>query len=432
MPQISFNSSLLINTLQSLDLPRIARSCAFTKRLPRKITPLGLASSACLLSALNHYSLSSWASLCCFLRNMPVSKQALAKRCTPEAVAFLGQVLQRLLAKSWNAKALPGNTFSSFSRVLIQDSTVVALPSKLLKEFPGPRNSTGKHFASMKIQSIYDLKAEKFLKFELTPFTVNDQKASKLIFEVATQSDLIIRDLGYSVLADFQQMTGQKMFYLSRLRSAVHILDAKTSRPIELLKHLRKFGGCDIEVHIGSTNKVPVRLVACRLAPDVAAARRRKARANRDRRLRHSDEYMELLGWAIFITNVSSDIWTPKQICEVYGIRWRIETWFKAWKTHFNFCQVTAGSAEQMRLLFYGRLIWISIFQVVVRQCRFLEEEISLLKLARWTKDFLFASIFASMNPKRQNPSLKFLTYYCKYEKRRKRIHFLQKLKHLS
>lgn len=432
MPKPHFNSSVLIHSLRSLDLSRIARSCGFAKRRPRKITPLGFASSACLLSVLSHCSLSSWASLCGILRKTTLSKQALAKRCTPQAVAFLNQVLQRLLAKSWNSTTLPGNAFASFSRVLIQDSTSIALPAKLFKDFPGPGNMTGQRFATLKIQSIYDLKAEEFVKFEITPFVVNDQKASKLIFESAAPTDLVIRDLGYSVLADFERLGEQKMFYLSRLQSTISVLNPTTSRPINLLKLLRNAGDCDIDFHIGSTWKVPARLIACRLHPEVAAARRRKARANRDYRLKHSAEYMELLGWAIFITNVSRQTWAPRQVCEVYGIRWRIETWFKAWKSHFNFCEITAGSAEQIRLLFYGRLLWISIFQIVVRQCRFANEDVSLLKLARWSKDFclsMFCNLTESLND-RQFQQL--LLYNCRYEKRRKRSNFLQQVRRLG
>lgn len=432
MPKLFFNSSVLINSLRSLDLFCIARSTGFAKRRPRKITPLGFASSACLLSVLSHCSLSSWASLCGVLRKSTLSKQALAKRCTSQAVAFLHQVLQQLLAKSWKSKSLPGNSFASFSRVLIQDSTSIALPPKLLKDFPGPGNITGQRFATLKIQSIYDLKAEEFVKFEITPFVVNDQKASKLIFESAAPTDLVIRDLGYSVLADFERMDELKMFYLSRLQSTITVLDPKTSRPIKLLKLLRNAGNCDMDVLIGSTQKVPARLVARRLPPEVAAARRRKARANRDYRIKHSSEYMELLGWAIFITNVSRKTWTPRQVCEVYAIRWRIETWFKAWKSHFNFCEITAGSAEQIRLLFYGRLLWISIFQIVVRQCRFAEEEVSLLKLARWSKDFclsMFCNLAGNLNERQLQ---RILLYNCRYEKRRKRTNFLQQLRSLS
>jgi len=92
----------------------------------------------------------------------------------------------------------------------------------------------------------------------------------------------------------------------------------------------------DVDMCMGAQHKVPVRLVARRLPESVAAERRRKAKNNRDRRCKPNKEALMLLGWEIFITNVSRTIWSIENVCKIYGIRWRIEVIFKSWKNILN------------------------------------------------------------------------------------------------
>ena len=78
-----------------------------------------------------------------------------------------------------------------------------------------------------------------------------------------------------------------------------------------------------MDVLIGASQKLPVRLVAQMLPQEIAAERRRKAKANRDRRCKPSKASLTLLGWEIFITNVPRDIWSSNdpQILEFRGLK---------------------------------------------------------------------------------------------------------------
>ena len=93
-------------------------------------------------------------------------------------------------------------------------------------------------------------------------------------------------------------------------------------------------------VLIGSKEKVSLRLVAEKLPEEVARNKRQKARADRNKKTNHSEQYYELLGWVVFVTNIEDKTLDAKQIAEVYRIRWFIEIIFKAWKSHFNFTKV--------------------------------------------------------------------------------------------
>ena len=51
---------------------------------------------------------------------------------------------------------------------------------------------------------------------------------------------------------------------------------------------------------------------------------------------------------------------------EVYGLRWRVETILKAWKSHFRLTQVLRGGARALEAMIYARLIFVT---VVARAC---------------------------------------------------------------
>ena len=107
----------------------------------------------------------------------------------------------------------------SFERVLIADSTSIGLPKVLAPFFPGASNQTGSKQAQLKIQAYYDLRNESFVDFSLSSFRKNDQAASKDILAVAQPNDLILRDLGYFVLAVFKQLDQRGCFFVSRLKT---------------------------------------------------------------------------------------------------------------------------------------------------------------------------------------------------------------------
>jgi len=425
-------SQALTASLAALNLDALARRTGLVRRRPKKVHPLSFLQTCCLLATQHNVSLAGWACLWGMLTTSTLSKQAVAKRCSAGAVDFLRLVLQTVLASLWRPPANVPKALQSFRRVLIQDSTTLALASKLAARFPGSRNQWQKDMASLKIQIVYDLLSETFVHFALTPFTTNDQKASPMILDLARPGDLVIRDLGYAVLSVFQRAQAQGLYFLSRLRYGTALFDPLTGQPLALLQRLRTEGRCDTPIWLGTHEKISVRLVAVPVPEAVAAERRRKARVNRDRRLHPSPEYLELLGWEIFITNVSAEVWTAATVAAVYGVRWRIEIWFKAWKSHFRLGELTAGSTEQIQLLIYGRLIWISLFQACLLRPLAQPGGLSLLKLAAWWQDYSLAWMLNGQSRLGGHHMLNQILYHCRYDRRRKRPNFHQKLGSLS
>jgi hypothetical protein len=425
MPAISLDLlKPLAEKIASSRLNLLAGAAGFVRRTPRKITPDGFLLTACLFALQSSASLAAFAQLWALLHQQTLSKQAVHKRCSPAAVAFLQAVLQAILqsliAPSRQASPLAG----VFKRILVQDSTQLALPKKLAPLFPGPANQHAQTQASLKIQATLDLLQNQWVRFHLSPFTCNDQAASPQILPELQPKDLLIRDLGYLVLGVLQQIHQKGAYFLSRWRYGIEVTLAASGEIVDLAKLFGPSALWEGAVLLGK-EKMPTRLIAVRLPESMAAERRRKARANRDRRLNHSPQYLHLLGWNIFITNVPPAMLPADQLVKLYELRWRIEIIFKAWKSHFNLENLTDASAEQALIVVLGKLIWISWFSVQFTEMAAHTANVSLLKSADWWSKF--ALLFFKPSIPSPETLWTLSKYYCRYDKRKTRRNFMEK-----
>jgi hypothetical protein len=414
----------LADKIASSNVDLLARQTGFVRRTPKKVTPAGFLLTACLFALQTCGSLAAFAQLWAMLHQQTLSKQAVHKRCSAAAVAFLQAVLQSILGSSITLPGLPCPLSGVFRRILIQDSTNLALPKKLVALFPGPSNQQSQNQSSLKIQATLDLLQNQWIRFHLSPFTCNDQSASPQILEGLQKNDLVIRDLGYLVLDVLKQIRQCGAYFLSRWRYGIQVFCAESSEKADLLKLFGTSALWEGTVLLGK-EMLSARLIAVRLPETVAAERRRKARSNRDRRLNHSDEYFQLLGWNIFITNVPQELLAAGALIKLYELRWRIEIIFKAWKTHFNIDWITNASAEQVLMIIVAKLIWITWFCVQFTQLVSQKINVSLLRLADWWSKF--APVIFQTNQLTPETLRKLIVYYCRYDKRKKRPNFLEK-----
>jgi hypothetical protein len=408
----------------------LARQTLFCRRQPRKIDPVAFLLGLCLWAAQPVPTLRRAASFIGLYAGRTVSKQNIAKRFQVPAVRFVRAALAMVLARlAQRAARLPQGVFARFRRLLVQDSTAVGLPATLAAQFPGNANGRRHALAVLKIQCIYDVLAERFVQWYLTSFRVNDQQAAADILTLVQRDDLVIRDLGYFSLEALHQMAERGVFFLSRLWQGVGLWTATGQQPLDLLGALQHDGWLDVEVRLGASAQLPVRLVAVPVPPAVANERRRKARQDRDRRHPPSAKRLLLLGWDIFITNVPPAVWSACTVCQVYGVRWRIEIVFKTAKSHFHLEAVPRASAAEVELLIWARLLLITLSQGWLAAYPPADHDppLSLLKAAEFFDLFCPVLLLAPLGaelPLRWHCQVR---YHCRYEKR-KRINFAQKL----
>jgi len=405
------------------DIKKLAEKTGFTKRAPKKIPPfefvLGLIISFC--NKKNTYS--NWAEQIEKLSGKKVTKQALFKRMGEQTVAFSENLLQQALSKK--AEVLKDNLiFKSFGKVLLHDSTNLKLPDCLAQFFQG-NYSRGMQKAVARIQTILDLKTMQFLSFSLSGFTRNDQAASGDIIPLCSEGDLIIRDLGYFVLAAFNKLAGNGVHFLSRLRFGLKLYEPDGTE-IALKSLLKASKKVDRWVLIGE-KKVMVRLIMMPLPKKVAAEKKRKAKHDRDKRLNHSQEYYQWLDFNVYVTTVDEDTWSAEDVINAYRVRWQIEIIFKSWKTSGLGMQQLlhdeCTNEHRVKTCIYLMLLFITLFckklylTVLNKMTKSTEEKaISIIKLFAW-----FCENFIEILAMNKRKFTKMAFEKCCYEKRNTR-----------
>lgn len=258
--------------------------------------------------------------------------------------------------------ALNDKLGSKFKNIYLSDSTCQAVPPNLALLFPSSHNQAGKTKATLRLQVTYNYTSNVFSFFELSSFRDNDQSASDNILSVAQEGDLVIRDLGYFALGVFAQMGQEGIYFLSKYKYGVKVLDAQTKQEINLHQLFHGKNAVDMVVKLGAKEQLEVRIVANKLPELVAKQRIEKAKAERHSKVEHSKEYYELLKWEIYVTNVEIEILKPLEIKELYSIRWFIEIIFKTWKSHFNFKKILNTPS----MSYYRALITIVLMLVKI------------------------------------------------------------------
>lgn len=318
----------LSNRLRDLKIDQLAIDCGFKKRNSGKIKAIDLIH--CFFSASNtgQFSLSSWAHQLSRNCKIQLTKQAVFYRINSSFIALLKSILEKALLK--HCKTANRKLNARFKNVYLQDGTSLKLPDSLSTFYKG-NYSRGKEKAVAKIQVIYNVTKECFASIRLDPYTRNDQTASTDILPILKKGDLVIRDMGYFVLASFRKIIEKGANYISLYKHAVSILDVKTHEQICLGKILKKKKQIKMQVLLGAKEHLPCTLFAIKVSDKIANARRRKAKKDRDKRKKYTADRLELLGWDIFICSMN-DI-EAKEIQEIYSTRWHIEIIFKSWKS---------------------------------------------------------------------------------------------------
>jgi hypothetical protein len=289
------------------------------------------------------------------------SRQAVALRFSKGFELFL----KTLLAWVISGKADPGIEdqpatdvpgFLNYRRVLVQDSTVIPLPLALFPSFSGVSNATTS-VCNARIQAVYELRSAKLLTFSIDPYSKNDLLAAPEL-EIGP-GDLVLRDRGYLTADEIQRHVAIGADLIYRHKTGFTYLDVATQQPVDLLKLLQEHGTLDLEVLLNNPERTKVRLLAAPVSAETANLRRMRAKKE-TKGHNPSQAVLSLMDWTLFITTIAADKASFEKILRLYGLRWRIEVIFKAWKSHLKFGVMHQVSERQMRTLLYARLLVIA------------------------------------------------------------------------
>lgn len=175
---------------------------------------------------------------------------------------------------------------------------------------------------------------------------------------------------------------------------------------------------------IGAKQKLKVRLIALPLRQAQSNERRKKAKTDRDRRLNHDEAYFELLGYTIYITNISKEQGSAENIYNLYKLRWNIEIIFKSWKSCFcieKLIHAQCVNAVRVNCIIYLILLYIFLFHVIWwHHCQSKladtnSERLSVLKMT----NFFRLHFITLISLKFDTQIIKQIRLHCQYDERK-------------
>jgi len=267
---------------------------------------------------------------------LKLSKQAFWKRVNPRAIAFLLDSLATSLElKTLKASKISNSLCERFGRILVEDSTTHRLHHSNSGHSPGHGNGRSKT-SLLKVDVTLDLISGSCVQNSLHRGTQQDKEIGKDLVDIVQKGDLVLRDMGYFVIAEFALIAELPASWLSRVPVSVIIRELSGSKIEETLRACQS-ERWDGVVLLGEKEKLPCRLIAVRASPEVARQNLKEAReraASRGKTL--SKGQRERCHWHLLVTNLSASELSVREAGELYRCRWKIEILFRAWKQGMN------------------------------------------------------------------------------------------------
>jgi len=137
----------------------------------------------------------------------------------------------------------------------------------------------------------------------------------------------------------------------------------------------------ELNLWVGLKHRIPCRLLAIRLSPEVVQEKRRRVRETARRKGRPVNSAgLAWLEWSIFITNVPLEWLTLNQVALMYRLRWQIELLFKLWKSECQLDRIAGHLRARVLCEIYAKLIGAVVFQYITFPLRWAERELSPIK----------------------------------------------------
>lgn len=264
-----------------------------------------------------------------------VSPQGLDKRCTSMAAGFLEDLLAAAVDVVVQGAQVAIPLLARFSAVELLDSSTIVLPAALADWWPGCGGSGAPEHtsASLKIHVRYNL-SQGTLRGPLLTGGRSHESTTPLQTDPLPAGALRVADLGFFNLAVFAQLADADGYFLSRLHQQTALFDQAGQRRC-LLELLGAAPVYDLPVTLGCRQRLPVRLLAVRVPPEVANQRRRQIRAAARKHGRTpTAEVLARADWTLLVTNAPATLLTVAEALVLTRARWQLELLFRLWKEH--------------------------------------------------------------------------------------------------
>lgn len=314
-----------------------------------------------------------------------ISPQGLEQRFTKPAARLLQQVLAAGVKQVIASEPTAVPLLQRFNGVYVQDSTTVSLPAELAGEWPGcgnermPAATRAEHVRSAEpvrcAEPVRSAGLKLQVRLELTRGTLAgpaphagraSDRATVAVGEPLPAGALFIADLGYFSLTHLGELGAAGVCWLSRLQVQTAVF-ATTGQRLELDTWLQRHAATpastvDQSVTLGVDQHLPARLLAVRVPPEVSATRRRKLKAEAQRRGKTvSQARLARTDWTVLVTNVPPTRLSTEEALILARARWQIELLFKLWKSHGHLAASRSQKPERQLCEVFAKLLALLI-----------------------------------------------------------------------
>lgn len=292
-----------------------------------------------------------------------VTSQAVDQRYTPRLAMFLEAIFRKAITFRVSREESLAPLLERFSKVVLLDSTSITLPDSMRERFPGCGGTYGRGLSAMKLQTELDLRGGG-LAIEIE---VGRSPDGATVRQRARHGKgaLRITDLGYFNIGVFAEIADAGEYFLSRWQFGTILMELD-GKPFEPLRWLSNQPGLfvDQRVLIGKEHRFECRLIAWRVPKEQADRRRHTLHQESLRKYGKapSAERMAMCDWTVLVTNLPSEMLTPKEAVILYRARWQVELLFKRWKSQ-DLVAVLSGATDTRQMA----RIWARLIAAVVR-----------------------------------------------------------------
>jgi hypothetical protein len=215
-------------------------------------------------------------------REVEITASGWHQRFTPEAVAFVERLLERLTQVHLEAEAAPSALLKRFKAVIVEDSSTISFPDEVAELWRGCGGSAGRCQAALKLFVRWNVLTGELQGPLLTAGRHADGKSPFNEHEVPA-GGLYLADLGFFALWRLQQLSqrrdGHKRYYLLRLPVGTRLY-TRRGQQLELRGIAPQQEGAAVELGVlaGKQARVPARLILQRVPKEVAEQRRKRMR----------------------------------------------------------------------------------------------------------------------------------------------------------
>ena len=318
-------------------------------------------------------------------QEISVSRTAIDKKFTPEAVQFLRRLIGELFLTQLQLQPLAHALAEEwpFASIRILDSTAAPVPDHLKARARKTRQT------SAKIQYEFDVLTGRFTFFHLDLDNTNDTVMGRKRIPFLDEKELCLQDLGYFHFQAFEEIQQNDSYFLTRFRSDAYlaypnpfprhhpngdVIQSSRFHRIPLAELCRNLAPGEIleleGVYFGRDAHLPARCVLfCQeehqKEQNLCRIRRRETRSGKKTKPISRD----LAGITGYACNLPESV-SSAQLVELYRLRWQIELMFKALKSYLEIDHFKLVKQERWLCHLYGTALVFLLSQMVAFQLR--------------------------------------------------------------